>query len=56
MDKVTVKPTWALAWGLAWRTFLIWLGIGAIITGISIAVGVALMPSWGEWWMTMLPG
>jgi len=42
-----VKPTWKLAWGLWWRTFLISLGIGAIITLILVLVGVTLIP-WGE--------
>ena len=44
MDKVVVKPTWALAWGLFWRTFLIGLGINAIIFGIMLALGIALLP------------
>jgi hypothetical protein len=39
-----VKPTWKLAWGMWWRMFLISLGIGAIITGILVAVGVSLIP------------
>ena len=38
MEKVVVKPTWQLAWGLTWRYFLIWLGISAIIWGIMFAV------------------
>ena len=38
MEKVVVKPTWQLAWGLAWRTVLIFLGIEAIIFGIVFAV------------------
>ena len=55
MDKVTVKPTWQLAWGMWWRLFFINLGIMAIIFGILFAVGITLMPSWEEWWMTMIP-
>ena len=39
MDKVVVKPTWQLAWGLWWRTLLINMGIMAIIIGILFAVG-----------------
>jgi uncharacterized membrane protein len=34
MEKVVVKPTWQLAWGLFWRMFLIVLGIEAIACGI----------------------
>ena len=40
-EKVTVKPTWQLAWGLWWRTLLINLGIVAAIIGIMFAVGMA---------------
>ena len=29
-----VKPTWRLAWGLFWRMFLIWLGIGVVVNVI----------------------
>jgi len=39
-----VKPTWKLAWGLWWRTFLIGLGITVIIGGILAAVGISLIP------------
>ncbi|MFP3880640.1 MAG: hypothetical protein ACLFVA_06775 [Dehalococcoidia bacterium] len=39
-----VKPTWRLAWGLWWRTFLISLGIFGIISLILFALGVALIP------------
>ena len=39
MDKVVVKPTWQLAWGLVWRMILISLGIYAIIIGVLFAVG-----------------
>ena len=38
MEKVEVKPTWQLAWGLVWRMFLISLGIYAIIFGIMFRV------------------
>jgi hypothetical protein len=34
-DKVDVKPTWRLAWGLFWRILLIYLGI-------NVALGVIL--------------
>jgi len=30
-EKVEVKPTWRLAWGLWWRMFLIGLGITVVI-------------------------
>ena len=51
MEKVVVKPTWQLAWGLWWRTFLIGLGISAVITGIMVAVlGAAI---WA--WLTSMP-
>ena len=51
MEKVVVKPTWQLAWGLAWRTVLIVLGIEAIIIGIMFGVlGTAL---WA--WLTTMP-
>ena len=51
MDKVVVKPTWQLAWGLFWRTGLITLGIYAIIFGIMFAViGTAL---WA--WLQSVP-
>jgi hypothetical protein len=46
MEKVVVKPTWQLAWGLWWRLFLIQLGIGAIIVGISWAVLGAAILTW----------
>jgi len=38
MEKVVVKPTWQLAWGLWWRMFFINLGIIAVIIGITFAV------------------
>jgi len=38
MEKVVVKPTWQLAWGLSWRILLICLGIEAIVFGIIYAV------------------
>ena len=34
-EKVEVKPTWKLAWGLWWKMFLITLGIWALIALIS---------------------
>ena len=55
-EKVVVKPTWQLAWGMWWRLFFINLGIMAVIIGIMFAVGVTfLWPSWEEWMMTMIP-
>lgn len=33
-EKVEVKPTWKLAWGLFWKMFLIGLGIMAVINVI----------------------
>ena len=30
-EKVEVKPTWRLAWGLWWRMLLIGLGITVVI-------------------------
>ena len=44
MGKVVVKPTWALAWGLCWRCFLITLGIYAVIFGVMFALGMTLFP------------
>ncbi len=38
MEKVEVKPTWHLAWGLFWKMGLITLGIYAIVFGIMLAV------------------
>jgi len=50
MDKTEVKPTWGLAWGLFWRQFLIWLGIGAIFWLIMFLVGFAIFaPFMGGW-------
>jgi hypothetical protein len=46
MEKVVVKPTWQLAWGLWWRLFLIQLGIIAVIVGISFAVAGAALWAW----------
>jgi hypothetical protein len=43
-DRVEVKPTWRLAWGLVWRIFLISLGIYAVIFLIIVLVGVSLIP------------
>jgi len=40
-----VRPTWRLAWGLWWRMLLISLGIGVIISLISLLVGMSLV-SW----------
>jgi len=34
-EKVEVKPTWKLAWGLWWKMFLITLGIWVVIALIS---------------------
>ena len=51
MEKVVVKPTWQLAWGLVWRIFLISLGIYAIIFGIMFAVlGTAILA-----WLRSMP-
>jgi len=48
MEKVEVKTTWRLAWGIWWRLFLISLGIWAIVGGISFAAGAAyLVPYFG---------
>lgn len=44
-EKVTVKPTWGLAWGLWWRMLLINIGIVAIIIGIMFAVGFFFLES-----------
>jgi len=52
MEKVTVKPTWALAWGLFWRMALITLGIYAIIFGIMFTIfGVTLMSLLSGGWL-----
>jgi len=34
-EKVRVKPTWGLAWGLWWRMMLITIGIWVVIALIS---------------------
>jgi len=34
-EKVEVKPTWKLAWGLWWKMALITLGISVIINMIA---------------------
>jgi hypothetical protein len=44
-DKVKVKPTWGLAWGLWWRMLLINIGIIAIVIGIMVAVGYVFLQS-----------
>lgn len=44
-DKVKVKPTWGLAWGLWWRMLLINMGIVAIIIGIMVAIGYVFLQS-----------
>lgn len=44
-DRVKVKPTWGLAWGLWWRMLLINLGIVAIIIGIMVAIGYVFLQS-----------
>ena len=54
-EKVTVKPTWGLAWGLWWRMLLINIGIVAIIIGIMFAVGYVFLeallgPYFGGGW------
>ncbi len=38
MEKVEVKPTWRLAWGLFWKMGFIAWGIYAIIFGIMFAM------------------
>ena len=38
MEKVVVRPTWQLAWGLCWRFWIITLGIYVVIFGILFAV------------------
>ena len=43
-DKVEIRPTWRLAWGLWWRIFLIGLGISAVIGLIVFLVGISLIP------------
>jgi len=54
-EKVTVKPTWGLAWGLWWRMLLINIGIVAVIIGIAFAVGAFFLeallgPYFGGGW------
>ena len=45
MDKVEVKPTWQLAWGLWWRIFLIGLGIYLVILlPILLIAGITAIP------------
>jgi len=52
VDKVVVKPTWALAWGLFWRYFLITLAIQAIIGGIIFTlVGTTVLPFIKNMWL-----
>ena len=41
-DKVVVKPTWGLTWGLFWRQLLITLGLIAVLSGIVAAVGISI--------------
>ena len=47
-EQVEVKPTWRLAWGLFWRTFLIGLAfygvLFLIIFLITMAIGIMLFP------------
>jgi len=45
-EKVQVKPTWGLAWGLWWRMFLITLGIWVVIALIAwfTVLGTLLAP------------
>ena len=48
MEKVVVKPTRQLAWGLTWRIFLISLGIWAImfaVLGATLWAFLASMPT-----------
>ncbi len=54
-EKVTVKPTWGLAWGLWWRMLLINIGIVAVIIGIMFAIGYVFLeallgPYFGGGW------
>jgi hypothetical protein len=48
-EKVEVKPTWKLAWGLFWRMLLIWIGIVVVIALISwyTVLGPMLAPLFG---------
>jgi hypothetical protein len=48
-EKVEVKPTWKLAWGLLWRMALIWIGIWVVIALISwyTVLGPMLAPLFG---------
>ena len=48
-DKVVVKPTWGLAWGLFWRQLLIMLGFYGIIAGIVIGIIIVLGGSLTNW-------
>jgi len=45
-EKVEVKPTWRLAWGLWWKMFLITLGIWVLIAVILwfTVLGAMLAP------------
>jgi len=45
-EKVEVKPTWKLAWGLWWKMFLITLGIWVLIALILwfTVLGAMLAP------------
>ena len=46
MDKVTVKPTWGLAWGMWWRLLLINLAFIAIIVGVAFGIGMLFWEQW----------
>jgi len=43
-EKVEIKPTWGLAWGLFWRILLISLAVGGIIYLIIHATGIKPFP------------
>jgi len=48
-EKVEVKPTWKLAWGLWWKMFLITLGVWVVIALITwfTVLGPLLAPLFG---------
>jgi len=48
-DKVEVKPTWGLAWGLFWRMLLIYLGLSFIVWLILFIVCMALSTTITPW-------
>ena len=56
-EKVVVKPTWGLAWGLWWRMFLIGLGITVVIGVICyFVVWPWLLPKLQLWLLPLLGG